>query len=102
MAEGFTNSLNNYGKLSLTNNRIRQGEFINTSRSFHQNIKDFLKKLFTFLKKLFQVFKQIISVVLSAFYRKTDSWKKRLPEWQTLVCILSRIPSVEQPSPQRT
>ena len=80
MAEGFTNSLNNYGKLSLTNNRIRQGEFINTSRSFHQNIKDFLKNLFIFLKKLFQVFKQIISVVLSVFYRKTDSWKKRLPE----------------------
>ena len=51
MAEGFTNSLNNYGKLSLTNNRIRQREFINTSRSFHQNIKDFFKKFFIFLKK---------------------------------------------------
>lgn len=76
MAEGFTNSLNNYGKLSLTNNQIRQGEFINTSRSFHQNIKDFLKNLFIFLKKLCQVFKQIISVVLSTFCRKTDSWKK--------------------------
>ena len=59
MAEGFTNSLNNYGKLSLTNNQIRQGEFINTSRSFHQNIKEFLKNLFIFLKKLFQVFKQL-------------------------------------------
>ena len=51
MAEGFTNSLNNYGKLSLTNNQIRQGEFINTSKSFHQNIKDFFKKFFIFLKK---------------------------------------------------
>ena len=51
MAEGFTNSLNNYGKLSLTNNQIRQGEFINTSKSFHQNIKDFLEKLFIFFKK---------------------------------------------------
>ena len=48
MAEGFTNSLNNYGKLSLTNNEIRQGEFINTSKSFHQNIKDFFKKFFIF------------------------------------------------------
>ena len=59
MAEGFTNILNNYGKLSLTNNQIRQGEFINTSKSFHQNIKDFFKKLFIFLKKSCQVFEEL-------------------------------------------
>ena len=59
MAEGFTNSLNNYGKLSLTNNQIRQGEFINTSKSFHQNIKDFFKKFFIFLKKSCQVFEEL-------------------------------------------
>ena len=34
----------------------RQGAFMNSSRSFHQNIKDFFKKLFIFLKKSCQVF----------------------------------------------
>ena len=59
MAEGFTNSLNNYGKLSLTNLVVRQGEFINTSKSFHQNIKDFFKKMKNFLKKFCQVFEEL-------------------------------------------
>ena len=47
MAEGFTNSLNNYGKLSLTNNQIRQGEFINTSKSFHESPVKFLGEYFS-------------------------------------------------------
>ena len=34
----------------------RQGAFMNSSRSFHQNIKDFFKKFFIFLKKSCQVF----------------------------------------------
>ena len=34
----------------------RQGAFTNSPRSFHQNIKDFFKKLFIFLKKSCQVF----------------------------------------------
>ena len=34
----------------------RQGALMNSSRSFHQNIKDFFKKFFIFLKKSCQVF----------------------------------------------
>ena len=33
-----------------------QDPFVNSSKSFHQNIKDFFKKFFIFLKKSCQVF----------------------------------------------
>ena len=37
----------------------RQGALMNSSRSFHQNIKDFFKKFFIFLKKSCQVFEEL-------------------------------------------
>ena len=43
-------------KANLT---VRQGESVNSSKSFGQLIKDFLKNLFIFLKKLFQVFREL-------------------------------------------
>ena len=51
------------GKLALTILRICQGELINSSRSFHQNIKRFFKKLFIFLKKSCQVFIALFSPI---------------------------------------
>ena len=37
----------------------RQDAFMNSSRSFYQNIKDFFKKFFIFLKKSCQVFEEL-------------------------------------------
>ena len=44
------------GKRVKGDSSTRQGAFMNSSRSFHQNIKGFFKKFFIFLKKLRQVF----------------------------------------------
>ena len=52
-----------------------QDTFVNSSKSFHQNIKDFFKKFFIFLKKSCQVF-------LPLFCRKKkkkNTDKKRNP-----------------------
>ena len=45
--------------------QMHQGASVNSSKSFHQNIKDFFKKFFIFSKKSCQVFKQLFS---SCFY----------------------------------
>ena len=41
--------------------QMRQGPLVNSSRSFHQNIKRFFKKFLMFLKKSCQVFRQLFS-----------------------------------------
>ena len=43
-------------KCALTHLQMRQDTLINSSRSFHQNMKDFFKKFFIFFKKSCQVF----------------------------------------------
>jgi hypothetical protein len=43
---------------------MHQGALANSSKSFHQNIKDFFKKFFIFSKKSCQVFQQLFSPVL--------------------------------------
>ena len=49
----------------MTNFRMRQDEFTNSSRSFLQLIKDFFKNLFIFLKKSCQVFELLFLGKLS-------------------------------------
>ena len=64
----------------------RQSAFTNPSRSFHQNIKDFFKKLFIFLKKSCQVFYNLFfkkqTIIFGLYYKldyicKQESEKER-------------------------
>ena len=52
-----------------------QDTFVNSSKSFHQNIKDFFKKFFIFLKKSCQVF----LLLFLQKNKKKNTDKKRNP-----------------------
>ena len=69
IAEISMNYLRKGGKFSLTNKFARQGEFVDSSKSFLQLIKDFFKNLFIFLKK---------SLMFLSNYFQRELWKIQL------------------------
>ena len=71
--------------------QMHQGASVNSSKSFHQNIKRFFKKFLMFSKKSCQVFRQLFSPVLRNILPLISDYNRKKRRFSSKIHFICKI-----------